>query len=119
MRSPPPDPNSWVRSRYGFALACMVSLLAQWAVLRLVLLTQFRPVPAAASIDIAKAFGVGLERDLFASILLLIPLLLWITLLPERWFAAKWNRLAMAVCLTLFGVGQIFLTFAEFYFFEE
>jgi phosphoglycerol transferase MdoB-like AlkP superfamily enzyme len=48
-----------------------------------------------------------------------VPLLFWFWILPETWFASKWHRFALGLGLCLFWSLQIFVTAAEYYFFEE
>jgi phosphoglycerol transferase MdoB-like AlkP superfamily enzyme len=89
-----------------------------WFLLRVVLFLAFKP-PGLPAADVARAFGSGLQRDLFVGLAETVPLLLWFWLVPERYFGLRWHRTlllgaAFVVCFT-----QIFLLFVEFFFFEE
>jgi phosphoglycerol transferase MdoB-like AlkP superfamily enzyme len=112
------DEHTWKQSRYGFAAAFFVSLVAMSTALRLVLYVQFHPV-APAALDVWKTFLTGLDRDCFAGLLTLVPLLVWFGIVPERWFAAKWHRYLLGAGLLFFWMVLVFLTVAEYYFFEE
>src|SRR5262249_56503974 len=55
----------------------------------------------------------------FVALALSLPLFFWFWLVPQRWFAAGWHRAFVLGGLLIFFAGQIFLTCAEYYFFEE
>ena len=108
---------SWWRSRKGFAVFWIGSLLACWLILRGVLLAAFHPGSLSPA-TLLSVFASGLHRDLLVSLSFTIPLI-WLLALtlqkpPARWKAA----LFWGVC-GLFWFLQIFLLFVEFFFFEE
>jgi phosphoglycerol transferase MdoB-like AlkP superfamily enzyme len=112
-------PPSWTRSRFGFVGFWMLSLMAGWLILRIILFISFRPAPAPPVMDSVLAFFSGTWRDLVAAIWLSLPLLFWLLIVPDRCFGARWHRrIFWAACL-MFWVGQIFLIFVEYFFFEE
>ncbi len=109
--------NSWRSSRYGFVGFWLVSILAFWLALRLVLFFQFRP--AAPVGNYILGFLMGSLRDLLAAIWLTLPLLFWLLVVPERWFRTAWHRgFFWTICL-LFWFGQIFELFVGYFFFDE
>jgi phosphoglycerol transferase MdoB-like AlkP superfamily enzyme len=119
MSNPPPSAaGQWKRSRYAFAGFCFLSLVGLWLGLRLVLLAAFRPA-ALSPADAALALLSGLHRDAFAALVELMPLMLWMWLLSNRQFAARWHRALFWTTALLFWFGQIFLLFTEFFFFDE
>ncbi len=107
----------WRNSRYGFAAFCLISLMAVWLLLRLVLFLQFRP-PAPFA-DSALAFAAGFSRDFIAGLWLTLPLLFWLLVAPERLFRAKWHRVAFWVVSFFFWLVNVFLLFVEYFFFDE
>ena len=109
---------SWRGSRYGFAGCCVVFLLVAWFALRLILFFAFRP-PHGPIVDSALVFASGLHRDIFAALLTVIPLLVWMLAVPDRWFRARWHRVLFWTANFIFWYVQIFLLFVEFFFFEE
>ncbi|HOX56272.1 MAG TPA: LTA synthase family protein [Candidatus Paceibacterota bacterium] len=109
---------SWRQSRYGFAGFWFLSLVGAWFLLRLVLLLAFKP-PAAPAGELLLALLSGLHRDVFAALLETIPLLMWLWIVPDRWFGARWHRVVFIGACFLFCYAQIFLIFVEFFFFEE
>jgi phosphoglycerol transferase MdoB-like AlkP superfamily enzyme len=109
---------SWRRSRYGFAGFGFLSLLAAWFLLRLVLFLAFKP-PALRATDVLLAFLSGFHRDLFAALAETAPLLLWMLIVPDRRFGRTWHRLIFLGGCLVFWFVQVFLLFAEFFFFDE
>ncbi len=108
----------WLRSRYGFAAFWFCSLLIAWLALRLVFFFAFVPAGLSAG-QIAAAFLNGFHRDVFMGIIFTVPLLFWMTIVPESQFSARWNRLLMLGAVFLSCYILIFLLFVEFFFFEE
>ena len=109
---------SWTRSRYGFAGLHLVSLLLLWFAFRTVLYVAFRPTSIPTP-DLLGAFLSGLERDLVVSLLMTAPLLAWMLLVPNRWGTCQWHRRFFWLGYFAFWFGQLFVLFAEFFFFEE
>ena len=106
------------RFRFGVATFNVLSLLIVFFILRLVLLFHFRP-ESAGGWEILKAFLVGLHLDLFVALVLTLPLVLWWSIIPNRGFGAAWHRFVFWAMFLLFWQVQIFLSFAEYYFFDE
>src|SRR2546430_15619882 len=48
-----------------------------------------------------------------------LPLLFWVTIVPESQFSARWNRIVMLGAVFISCYVQIFLLFVAFFFFEE
>ena len=116
---PPETPRAsltarWRASRFGFAGAWLLSLLAGWLVLRLVLYWRFGP--AAPAGNVLLAFLDGAWRDLLVASWLALPPLCGLALVPRR---GRWPRACFWIACVLFWFGQTFLLFAEYYFFEE
>ena len=79
---------------------------------------MFGPFPAGPS-DLLRAGVIGLHLDFTAAVCMMVPLLLWCVLMPNRWFAAGWHRFAMSAATLLFWTVQVFLLFVEYFFFDE
>jgi phosphoglycerol transferase MdoB-like AlkP superfamily enzyme len=113
-----PDSAGWRRTRLGFVVFLMFSLVAAWTVLRAVLLLKFSPHHLPAS-EALKLFATGLHRDVFMAVALSLPLLAWMWVLRDGAFGKRWHRgLFTAACFLLSSL-QIFLLAVEYYFFEE
>ena len=114
-----PAVPSGKRSRHGLAAFHLASLLGSWLALRLVLFLAFQPDAPATVGEMLLALVIGLQRDLYVGLILTLPFLLWSLVLPNRWFAARWHRVLLMTGFAVFWLVQVFLLFAEFYFFEE
>jgi phosphoglycerol transferase MdoB-like AlkP superfamily enzyme len=114
-----PGDFPWKRSRSGFAVFFFFSLLTALTLLRIVLFWKFgrhEQVTAGSVIDI---FLIGFHQDFLVALGTTLPLLLWIWILPERWFG-KWpHRIVFIFGFFLFWFVQFFLIFVEYYFFDE
>src|ERR1051326_956499 len=97
------------QSRFGLAAFNVLTLLLGFFVLRLILWLHFRPDSPVSGLEIAKAFFVGLHLDLFVALLLTFPLVLWLSVIPNRWFGLRWHRWLLRGALLLFWMVQIFL----------
>ncbi len=93
-------------------------LLAAFSGLRLVLLLKFGPAGAAHH-DLVNTFLIGLHRDAYVALLLLLPLLFWFFIVSNRWFAAAWHRVLFGFACFVWCLVGIFVLMAEFFFFEE
>src|SRR5258706_4985259 len=109
---------AWTRSRYGFAVFFLLSLLAGWFLLRLILLLAFKPAGLPLA-EMAFAFLSGFHRDCFVGLLFTLPLLFWTFIIPERWLGARWHRRLFFGASFVFAFVEVFLMFVEFFFFEE
>ena len=117
-RDVPVPRGSWRRSRYGFAGFYFLSLWGAWFLGRLVLLAVFHP-PALAIQDATLAILSGVHRDLYAALLETLPLLAWLLVVFDRSFGATWHRLVFLGGMVAAIFVQVFLLFAEFFFFDE
>lgn len=116
-------PPSWFRrlfaSRFRFAFVWIAFLWSLFLVTRLVLL-GVQHVPSHNGIGTAlAALGSGALLDLLAALWVALPLMLYLTFLPERWFARRWQRLLLRGGLFLAMFGALFLAVVELFFFLE
>jgi len=106
------------RTRYHFVAFCFLTLLAAFTGLRLALFFKFGPAGVAHH-DLWMTFLVGLHRDAYVALLLILPLLFWFFILPNRWFMATWHRALFRFACFVWWFVEIFALMAEFFFFEE
>ncbi|MDB6018735.1 MAG: sulfatase [Pedosphaera sp.] len=66
-----------------------------------------------------RAFLVGLHLDLFIALALSLPLIFWLAIVPDRVFRSRAHRLLFKGAFFFYWCVQVFLLFAEYYFFEE
>src|SRR6185295_2247623 len=122
VMSTPPAP-SWFRrpfaSRFRFAFVWIAILWSLFLITRLVLLgVQHVPSQNGMGTTLA-ALGSGALLDLLAALWTALPLMLYLTLLPERWFARAWQRHLLRAGLFLAIFGASFLAVVELFFFLE
>src|SRR5262249_38654650 len=110
--------STWRQSRYGLAGFWFLSLLAGWLVLRVVLLCAYKP-PSLPFSEAALVLLSGLHRDLFAALVEITPLLIWLLLIPDRRFGAWWHRILFICGCLGYWFAQSFLLFVEYFFFDE
>ncbi len=117
---PEPAPRpAWRSSRYGLAVCFLLSLLAVWFALRVILFLQFRPRLLPSTSEVLWMFLDGVHRDFYVALLFTVPLLFWFLIVPNRWFTQVWHRMLLGLGLFLFWLGEVFLLAAEYYFFDE
>jgi phosphoglycerol transferase MdoB-like AlkP superfamily enzyme len=115
--------SPWLRrlfaSRFRFALVWIAFLWTLFLVTRLVLLgVQHVPTQNGLGPTFA-ALGSGALLDLLAALWVALPLMLYLTLLPERWFARRWQRIVLHVGLFFAIFGALFIAVVELFFFLE
>jgi len=106
------------RTRYHFVLFWFLTVVAAFTGLRLALFFKFGPAGVAHH-DLWITFLVGLHRDAYVALLLVLPLLLWFFILPNRWFTAGGHRALFRLACFVWWLMEIFSLMAEFFFFEE
>jgi len=112
-------PAGRTQSRFGLATFNVLCLLICFFTLRLVLFFRFKPEPSVSGLDVMKAFLIGLHLDLFVALVLTLPLAAWLAVIPNDSFRSRWHRVLLRTVFLFFWIVQIFLLFAEYYFFEE
>lgn len=105
--------------RHGFVLAVAGVLLAISTLTRLVLGLALVAGPGVGVGAFLAAFAVGFVFDLAAALGLTLPLAIYLTLVPERWIARRWQRGLLTAGLFLFTYGVLFVAAAEYFFFDE
>ncbi len=106
-------------ARFRPAAVLALCYLVFGSVLRLVLWTSFGRQQGVPLEHLPVLLLGGMLNDLVESLYLMLPLFTYLLLMRDRWYRTRWNRLLVATgtFLTLFGL--IYLSVAEFFFFEE
>ncbi len=105
--------------RYRLALIWIGFLVALFLLTRLVLLgLQHVPRQNGLGITLA-ALGSGLLLDVVAALWTALPLMIYLALLPERWFASRWQKAVFRVGFVLAFFGALFVAVVELFFFLE
>ena len=105
-------------SRYRVVLLAAGFVLALNLAVRLMLLVVYRGLAGGAGATLA-ALAVGEVYDLLVALWLVLPLVLYLSVLPRRWLAARWQRAVLLVGFAAWLYGLLFVAAAEWFFFAE
>ena len=104
--------------RFGVIYLLALLFVAIAAFTRLALLLH-SPASDLSAVDLVGAFGIGLVYDTITASYFAIPLILYLTLLPERTYRSRAHRgLLMAGFLVLLYL-LLFVAVAEWVFWDE
>lgn len=105
------------RYRLAFVLGGLFLILS---LLTRVALLLIQGAPFADGLPrLLAALAVGEAFDLLAALWLLVPWMLYLAVVPERWFRHRWHRRAVLAGLFLTTFGVLFVAVAELFFFQE
>ncbi len=108
-----------LRSRYQLAVALILLYMAVWLVTRLVLLAIQQGVARDGVLPVLKTLGAGLLFDGVSALWLTLPLVLYLTVIPERWYHRRFQRIFLGIGLSVAVFSALFVAMAEYYFFDE
>lgn len=107
------------RGRLRFAAVQVAAFVILSLLVRGILLSSFGPLHASSAGELLRVFAVGFHLDCAVGLAIFLPLVLWLTLIPDRWLVARWQRrLLWAGCWIWWGL-IIFLAISEYFFFKE
>ncbi len=118
MQPDPPSPSR-IPARFRILLAALVFYLGGCTLFRLFLVLRFGMSEPMGFASVLKVFAYGLRVDLAAAAWLLLPLALWLALLPERFHRSRFHVVLFWTVFTAWLVGQTFGFVVEYFFFEE
>ncbi len=111
--------NKLLNNRFGpvflvTVLLCGISLLTRLSLL----------IYSATSVDwsvlnLLKIFIIGLFYDLAAASFAVIPIVIYLWLLPSKWHARKFNRVLLFIYFFFVVFSLIFNAISEWFFWEE
>ncbi len=105
--------------RFRLVWLLAVILLGSSLVTRIVLLVYSRNQVERSVINVTEIFGLGLFFDLLRAFYFLIPILLYVWLVPERIFQKNFHRYVLVFLLFLFTFILLFDAAAEYFFWDE
>lgn len=113
--------QSWIGlGRYRPLRTALLFFVAVAVLTRFVLLAlHTSDLGGTGAVAVLRALLVGLGFDLISALYVCLPLALFLTLLPNRWLAARLTRGFVAIMTLLFLFGTLYLSVAEVVFFEE
>ncbi len=110
-------PGLPARFRIAVGLGLFFVVLA--TLTRLALVVAGRGELPHSIATLGRIFAAGALLDLWVAAWCLLPWVLYLALLPERWWQARWQRVALAAGLACTLFGALFSAVAEWFFFEE
>ncbi|MDB6038855.1 MAG: ltaS2 1, partial [Verrucomicrobiales bacterium] len=105
--------------RHGGTVLFYLLFLAASAVLRLILLIKAGPSVDWQIWRLLAVFGVGVLYDLAAATYFALPLMLYLSIAPQRIFRQVWHRWLMLVLFVVIIYLILFGAVAEWFFWEE
>ncbi len=119
MRDPGKSRLPWSESRYQLAACLVGGLLAVSFLVRLILLGLQHAVARNGIPAVLGALAAGEVFDATAALWVAAPLVLYLTVVPERWFRSRAQRAAVPVLAGLAAFGVLFVAVVEVFFFLE
>ncbi len=111
--------NARTLRRFRLVWALGAAYLTLGAILRLVLWWQFGTAAGVGAGLLPAILAGGAVNDAVQSLYLLAPLSLCVALLPDRWFRSVALRRLLQAGAAVMLAGLVFVSFSEFFFFEE
>ena len=118
----PPEPGPrlpGLRSRFRLALGLGLVLVVLGTLTRIALVLAGRSEVPHSLATLVRIFAAGALLDIWVAAWCVLPLVLYLALLPERWWQARWQRVALSASLAIILFGTLFVAAAEWFFFEE
>jgi len=111
--------RSALASRYFLAVALAGIYMAVFLLTRIVLLAVQHAVSRNGFGGALAALGAGEIFDAVVAFWMVTPLVLYLSLLPERWFKGRIQRAVLWTGLAVATFSALFTAAVEYYFFEE
>ena len=106
-------------SRYRVAVVFISLYMAVWLLTRLGLLIVQNAVSQNGVLPVLKALGVGELFDGVAALWLAAPLVLYLAVVPERWFQKRFQKVLLYGGMSVAAFTALFVAIVEYFFFEE
>jgi len=113
------QPRSAFASRYFLAVALAGIYMAVFLLTRVVLLGVQHAVSRNGFVGALTALGAGEIFDAVVALWMVAPLVLYLSLLPERWFQGRIQRAVLWTGLAVATFSALFTAAVEYFFFEE
>ncbi len=111
--------RSTLASRYFLAVVLAGLYMAVFLLTRIVLLAVQHAVSRNGFGATLIALGAGEIFDVVVTLWLIVPLVLYLSLLPQRWFQGRLQRIVLWTGLAVSTFSALFTAAVEYYFFEE
>lgn len=105
--------------RFGLAALMTIILVVISLLTRTALLIVSSSEISFTFLNIIGLYGIGLFYDLVNASYFIIPLVLYLWLMPHRWFVTRGQRIIVYGLFFLFTFGLIFNASSEWFFWDE
>ncbi|MFL6199066.1 MAG: LTA synthase family protein [Thermoanaerobaculia bacterium] len=119
MRSPLALRIAWTDSRYRLAAWLIAGLMGVSLAVRLSLLVLQHAFARDGLVPVLESLGAGEVFDTVAALWVAAPLVLYLALVPERWFRHRAQRALVVGISGLAVFAVLFVAVAEVFFFQE
>jgi phosphoglycerol transferase MdoB-like AlkP superfamily enzyme len=109
----------WSASRYGLVIGFALVHLAVAGMTRAALAIKALTAAQVPAHVLPAAFAIGAGYDLVTGLYLCFPFAVYLLLLPERLYHARWHRAIVWPGMFLATFGICYLAAVEFFFFDE
>jgi len=106
------------RTPYRFVLFLLLAALTGWTALRALLIAHFVPPPHFTP-ELGHVLWRGLQRDALVALILIVPVLGWFLVVPQRWYIERWQRFFFWLLTALVVLVHVTLLATEYFFFAE
>jgi phosphoglycerol transferase MdoB-like AlkP superfamily enzyme len=106
-------------SRYRLPVIFVGFYMTVWLLTRLGLLVFQHALARNGAGPVLEALAVGEAFDLVSALWLAAPMVLFLTILPERWFQGRATRGFLFLWMAIAAFSGLFVAAAEYFFFEE
>lgn len=105
--------------RFGLAVLMAAILVAISTLTRIALFFKSIPSIDFSILNFLGIFGFGLAFDLLNASYFLIPLILYLWLIPDKIFRKKWHRFILFALFFIFSFILLFNAVSEWFFWDE
>ena len=119
MKAPLALHKAWTESRYRLAVCLIGGLMAVSLAVRLILLILQQAFARDGLLPVLSSIGFGEVLDSMTALWLAAPLVLYLTVVPERWFRHRAQRVLVLGVSGLIAFAILFVAAAEIFFFQE
>jgi phosphoglycerol transferase MdoB-like AlkP superfamily enzyme len=111
--------TAWTESRFRLAAGLVLGLMTVSFAVRLVLLALQHAVSHDGALAVLASLGSGEAFDSVAALWVAAPFVLYLALIPERWYRSRAHRVIVPAFFGLACFGVLFVAVAEVFFFLE
>ena len=106
-------------SRFGLVIALALIQFGVAGMTRVALSVKALAAGQISVTEMPVMLAIGAGYDLLTSLYLCVPLTLYLLLLPQRWYHARWQRAIIWGGAGLGAFGLCYLAAVEYFFFDE